>query len=62
MNKSFFVWLIVLPVLAFSGQVPSNRKPVPVWTPEQIDNAWKENLLHSSDNVGKDVKVQKFIS
>jgi hypothetical protein len=40
MKKSFFVWLIMLPVLTFSGQVPSNRKPVPVWTPQQIDNAW----------------------
>ena len=38
MKKSFFVWLIMLPVLAFSGQVHSNREKV--WSNEQIDNAW----------------------
>jgi len=38
MNKGFIVWLIMLPVLAFSGQVKYNRNRV--WTPEQIDNAW----------------------
>ena len=40
MRVSLCVWLMMLPTLVFSGQVSSSRKAVPVWTPEQIDNAW----------------------
>ena len=40
MRISLCVWLMMLPSLVFSGQVPSSRKAVPVWSPEEIDNAW----------------------
>ena len=40
MRKSICAWLMLLPVLAMSGQVPLDRQAVPVWTQEEIDNAW----------------------
>lgn len=40
MRKSVCAWLMLLPVLVISGQVPVNRQAVPVWTQEEIDNAW----------------------
>ena len=39
MKKSICVWLMTLPVIALSGQVPLDRQAVPVWTDEEIDNA-----------------------
>ena len=45
MRVSLCVWLMMLPTLVSSGQVSRNKQAVPVWTPEQIDNAWiRENL------------------
>ena len=40
MRKSICAWLLLLPVLVVSGQVPVDRQAVPVWTQEEIDNAW----------------------
>jgi len=40
MRKNVCAWLMLLPVLVISGQVPVNRQAVPVWTQEEIDNAW----------------------
>ena len=40
MRKSVCAWLMLWPVLVISGQVPVDRQAVPVWTQEEIDNAW----------------------
>ena len=37
MRTSLCVWLMMLPVVIFGGQVDTCKKP---WTPRQIDNAW----------------------
>jgi len=38
MRTSLCVWLMMLPVLVYSGQV--TKKSCQPWTKEQIDNAW----------------------
>ena len=40
MRKNVCAWLMMLPVFVMSGQVPTDRQAVPVWTQEEIDNAW----------------------
>ena len=40
MRKNVCTWLMMLPVFVMSGQVPRDRQAVPVWTQEEIDNAW----------------------
>ena len=40
MRKNVCAWLMMLPVFVMSGQVPADRQAVPVWTQDEIDNAW----------------------